>query len=28
MLLYIKPVAAKLGIPLKGWHTLRHSYTT
>jgi integrase len=24
----IKPVAAKLGIPLKGWHTLRHSYTT
>ena len=28
MQLYIKPVAAKLGIPLKGWHTLRHSYTT
>ena len=24
----IKPVAAHLGIPLKGWHTLRHSYTT
>lgn len=24
----IKPVAANLGIPLKGWHTLRHSYTT
>jgi integrase len=24
----IKPVAARLGIPLKGWHTLRHSYTT
>jgi len=28
MQLYIKPVAAHLGIPLKGWHTLRHSYTT
>jgi len=28
MQLYIKPVAAKLGIPLKGWHTLRRSYTT
>jgi integrase len=28
MQLYIKPVAARLGIPLKGWHTLRHSYTT
>ena len=28
MQLYIKPLAAKLGIPLKGWHTLRHSYTT
>jgi integrase len=28
MQVYIKPVAAKLGIPLKGWHTLRHSYTT
>lgn len=28
MQLYIKPVAAQLGIPLKGWHTLRHSYTT
>ena len=25
---HIKPKAAKLGIPLKGWHTLRHSYTT
>jgi len=25
---HIKPVAANLGIPLKGWHTLRHSYTT
>ena len=24
----IKPVAADLSIPLKGWHTLRHSYTT
>ncbi len=24
----IKPVAANLGIPLKGWHTLRHSCTT
>jgi integrase len=28
MQIYIKPVAAQLGIPLKGWHTLRHSYTT
>jgi integrase len=28
MQLYIKPVAANMGIPLKGWHTLRHSYTT
>lgn len=28
MQVYIKPVAAKLGILLKGWHTLRHSYTT
>ena len=28
MQLNIKPVAAKLAIPLKGWHTLRHSYTT
>ena len=28
MQLYIKPVAAKLVVPLKGWHTLRHSYTT
>lgn len=25
---HIKPVAAKLGMPLKGFHTLRHSYTT
>ena len=25
---HIKPIAAELGIPLKGWHTLRHSYTT
>jgi integrase len=25
---HIKPVAAKLGFPLKGYHTLRHSYTT
>lgn len=24
----IKPVAQRLGNPLKGWHTLRHSYTT
>ena len=24
----IKPIAANLDIPLKGWHTLRHSYTT
>jgi integrase len=24
----IKPIALKLEIPLKGWHTLRHSYTT
>lgn len=24
---HVKPVAVKLGIPLKGWHTLRHSYT-
>jgi integrase len=24
----IKPVAAKRGIEIKGWHTLRHSYTT
>jgi integrase len=24
---HIKPVAAELGLPLKGWHTLRHSYT-
>ena len=28
MQLHIKPVAVDLGIPLKGWHTLRHSYTT
>jgi integrase len=27
MQLYIKSVAAKLGVPLKGCHTLRHSYT-
>jgi integrase len=26
MQLYIKPVAAKLVVPLKGWHTLRHSH--
>jgi integrase len=25
---HIKPVAAKLGFPLKGYHTLRHCYTT
>ena len=25
---HIKPVAARAGIELKGWHTLRHSYTT
>jgi integrase len=25
---HIKPVAAKAGIGIKGWHTLRHSYTT
>jgi len=24
----IKPIAAAAGIPIKGWHTLRHSYTT
>jgi len=24
---HIKPVAEDLGIPLKGWHSLRHSYT-
>jgi integrase len=24
----IKPLAAEAGIPIKGWHTLRHSYTT
>jgi hypothetical protein len=26
MQLYIEPVAAQLGIPLRGWHTFRHSY--
>ncbi len=25
---YIKPAAAEAGIHIKGWHTLRHSYTT
>jgi integrase len=25
---HIKPVAASAGIDIKGWHTLRHSYTT
>ncbi len=25
---YIKPAAAAKGVPIKGWHTLRHSYTT
>lgn len=25
---HIKPVATKTGIEIKGWHTLRHSYTT
>ena len=25
---HIKPVAQKLGLPLKGWHTLCHSLTT
>jgi len=25
---HIKPVAAAAGIAIKGWHTLRHSYTT
>jgi len=24
----IKPAAAKAGIRLKGWHTLRHTYST
>ena len=24
----IKPLAAEAGIPIKGWHTLRHSCTT
>jgi integrase len=28
MQVYIKPVAERFGIPLKGYHTLRHSYTT
>ncbi len=28
MQIYIKPVAESLGMPLKGWRTLRHSYTT
>jgi len=28
MQICIKPVAARLDIPLKGFHTLRHSYTT
>ena len=25
---HIKPAAAEAGIEIKGWHTLRHSYTT
>jgi len=25
---HIKPAASKAGIAIKGWHTLRHSYTT
>jgi len=25
---HIKPAAAKAGITIQGWHTLRHSYTT
>ncbi len=25
---HIKPAATKAGIAIKGWHTLRHSYTT
>ncbi len=25
---FIKPAAARAGIAIKGWHTLRHSYTT
>lgn len=25
---HIKPTAAKAGIVITGWHTLRHSYTT
>jgi integrase len=25
---HIKPVATEAGIEIKGWHTLRHSYTT
>src|SRR5260370_25908206 len=28
MQIYIKPVTSQLGIPLKGRHTLSHSYTT
>jgi integrase len=24
----VKPIAESLQIPMKGWHTLRHSYTT
>jgi len=25
---HIKPAASEAGIEIKGWHTLRHSYTT
>jgi integrase len=25
---HIKPLAKEAGIEIKGWHTLRHSYTT
>ena len=25
---FIRPAAARAGIRIKGWHTLRHSYTT
>jgi integrase len=25
---FIRPAAARAGIAIKGWHTLRHSYTT
>jgi integrase len=28
MQLYIKPAATDLGIQIKGWHTLRHTYCT